>query len=241
MTDTLFLGGESLAVLALAQHIPEHIHEVYASAYPNGAENFSLSEKIRSLDGDELAGFVAGVKGKMFEQQCVEYLNEGNLPDGDTAVLASSPNQPDWDIRIDGPNDELVEVMQATDSMAYIADELRKNPAIDVVTTEEVYSHLVMSGVSEGIVNNAITNDSLESALDSAIESADVKMNWAPPWFTLGLIAFTSYKDESDDLRKYLPVMAAASIAYVGETTERQEEIKLKGTDSGISFVKEGM
>ena len=52
---------------------------------------------------------------------------------------------------------------------------------------------------------------------------------------------YVKNKDKSDDLRKYLPVMAAASIAYVGETTERQEEIKLKGTDSGISFVKEGM
>ncbi len=52
---------------------------------------------------------------------------------------------------------------------------------------------------------------------------------------------YVKNKDESDDLRKYLPVMAAASITYVGETTERQEEIKLKGTDTGITFVKEGM
>jgi hypothetical protein len=74
---------------------------------------------------------------------------------------------------------------------------LEKSPNIDVVTTEEVYAHLVMSGVSEGIVNSGISNDSLEASLNSAVESSHIDMDFSPPWFTLALIAFTTYKDES--------------------------------------------
>ncbi len=45
-------------------------------------------------------------------------------------------------------------------------------------------------------------------------------------------------RDESDDLDKYLPLMAAASIAYVGEKTESQEVITVKETDQDVNFVK---
>jgi len=52
---------------------------------------------------------------------------------------------------------------------------------------------------------------------------------------------YVKSKDESDDLRKYIPLMAAASVDYVGENTDNQEEIKLKDTDEVVAFVKEGM
>ena len=35
--------------------------------------------------------------------------------------------------------------------------------------------------------------------------------------------------------------MAAAATRYVSETTEEEEEIKLKGKDEVVAFVKEGM
>ncbi len=52
---------------------------------------------------------------------------------------------------------------------------------------------------------------------------------------------YVKNKDESDDLRKYLPLMAAAAIEYVGENTETQQEIKVKEGDEEVSFVKAGL
>ena len=48
-------------------------------------------------------------------------------------------------------------------------------------------------------------------------------------------------KDQSDDIRKYLPLMAAAAIEYVGENTETQQKIKVKEDDEKVSFVKAGL
>ena len=54
-----------------------------------------------------------------------------------------------------------------------------------------------MSGVSEGIINSGISNASLEGFLERAVEASNIDMDFSPPWFTLALIAFTTYKDES--------------------------------------------
>ena len=144
-------------------------------------------------------GLVNGVKGKLFEQKYVDYLNGGNLPDGYVASLAGSATQPGWDIQILGPNNELASVLQAkaTDSVSYVTDAIARYPSIDVVTTEEVYSHLVLSGVSEGIANGAISNAELADQLEKAVDSVELTMDFVPPLFTLAFIAFTSYKDQS--------------------------------------------
>jgi len=52
---------------------------------------------------------------------------------------------------------------------------------------------------------------------------------------------YVKNKDQSDDLRKYLPLMAAAAIKYVGENTETQQEIKVRENDDEVSFVKAGL
>ncbi|HEX2852551.1 MAG TPA: hypothetical protein VHO24_04880 [Opitutaceae bacterium] len=47
---------------------------------------------------------------------------------------------------------------------------------------------------------------------------------------------------ESRDLRKALPVLAAATIEYVGKDSRGQKTIKLKDTkDGAVAFVKKGM
>jgi hypothetical protein len=51
-----------------------------------------------------------------------------------------------------------------------------------------------------------------------------------------------STEGESHDLRKALPVLAAASIEYIGKDTRGQKVIKLKDTkDGAVAFVKKGM
>lgn len=231
--DMFFLGGESLVTLLSASTIPDSIQKAYEAAYPEKAGADDLADQLSTLSGDELTGLLAGIKGKLFEQQYVDYLNDGNLPSGFTASIAEQANQPGWDIMISGPNDQLVEVIQAkaTDSVGYVVDAINRNPQIDVVTTEEVYSHLVMSGVSESIVSNSgITNSSLEDALSEAVEQADLSLNFMPPWFTLGLIAFTTYKAEDLTLfekarsagdrtgKSYLSFLVGGALAAVTNT-----------------------
>ena len=52
---------------------------------------------------------------------------------------------------------------------------------------------------------------------------------------------YVKNKDQSDDLRKYLPLMAAAAIEYLGENTDSQQEIKVKKGEESVSFVKAGL
>lgn len=197
--DVISLGGESLAMLLSGAMIPGNIQAAYEAAYPDKAGVDDLAEQLNAYSGDQLTGFLAGIKGKLFEQRYVEYLNNGNLPDGYTAKIAEAANQPAWDIAIEGPSQTIVDTIQAkaTESVGYVVGALKENPMIDVVTTEEVYSQLVMSGVDQSmIINSGISNASLEDALNQAIDSADISLSFSPPWFTLALIAFTTYKAE---------------------------------------------
>lgn len=230
--DSIILGGETLAILLAAGAIPDEIINAYEAAYPDLADTISFEDKVRELDTDALPGFISGVKGKLFEQKYVDYLNDENLPDGYTAVLAESATQAGWDIAIEGNNGEIESVLQAkaTDSVSYVQDAIEKYPNIDVVTTEEVYSHLVMSGVNESISNGMIANDDLVTALDVAVDSSELSMDFTPPLFTLALIAFTSYKDESLTLyqkarsagdrsgKTYLSYLIGGSIAAITNT-----------------------
>jgi len=50
-----------------------------------------------------------------------------------------------------------------------------------------------------------------------------------------------SSEGESKDVRKALPVLAAASIDYVGKDTHGEKVIHLKDTNTDIAFVKKGM
>ncbi len=46
---------------------------------------------------------------------------------------------------------------------------------------------------------------------------------------------------ETHDLRRTLPVLAAASIDYVGKDSHGQKIIRLKDTDKDVAFIKKGM
>jgi hypothetical protein len=51
----------------------------------------------------------------------------------------------------------------------------------------------------------------------------------------------TSLEDESKDIRKYLPLLASASMESIGTDTGSQKTIKLKESDQNVGFVKKGM
>lgn len=50
-----------------------------------------------------------------------------------------------------------------------------------------------------------------------------------------------SAEDESDDLRKYLPIMASATVDYIGEGTSSQEVVKVRADGPAVDFIRRGM
>lgn len=198
--DSFALGGEIYLLNELPEFFSAEIEAAFAGQYPNLAAEHSLSEHIQSLDSDQQLGFISGIKGKLFEQKYVDFLNDGELPDGFTASLAYSPTQKGWDIAVHDANGNLDQVLQAkaTSSDYYVQEALEKYPEIDIITTEEVYSQLVMQGVSDGLINSGISNESMVNEVLGAVGLADPGLDlsaFCPPVITWALIAFTSYRD----------------------------------------------
>jgi hypothetical protein len=48
-------------------------------------------------------------------------------------------------------------------------------------------------------------------------------------------------EDESKDLRKYLPLLASASVDYIGKETTTEEVVKVGESDATVTFVKKGL
>jgi hypothetical protein len=51
----------------------------------------------------------------------------------------------------------------------------------------------------------------------------------------------TTFEDESRDIRKYLPLLASASMESIGTDTGSRKTIKLKESDQNVDFVKKGL
>lgn len=228
LLDTLMVGGQTLAEYINSGQVSEEIQHAYELAYPHVADIRSFADQVERLDGQELMGFVSGVKGKLFELQYVDYLNEGHLPDGFRAELAGSPTNPGWDIAIIGQDGALHDTIQAkaTDSAVYVTDALEKNPQIDVVTTSEIHSHLVMQGFSESVIDSGIS----DGALTAAVDGATTSMHWMPSAVTLALIAFSAYSQDGlsayqksrqfgeRSSKSYLAYLAGGSLAVATNT-----------------------
>jgi hypothetical protein len=209
LLDTCFLGGDLIKDwIANQDELPEDIISAYEKAYPDLAAETPLKDALSSMDDGELQGLVSGIKGKLFEIKYVDYLNDGELPDGYVAKLAESATQPGWDIEITGPHGEVAQLLQAkaTDSISYVQEALEKYPDIDVVTTAELsptdglYSHLLLNDASENVINSTISNDDLESYIDHHLDGSGFEMDWSPPILSMAIIAFSSYKKDGLDL-----------------------------------------
>lgn len=182
MLDYFAIGGQTLADYLDTGDVPDHVLRAYDLAYPNEAATMSFVEKVRSLDANQLEGFSAAVKGKLFEIDYVEYLNDGHLPEGYQADLADDPTQAGWDIKVTGPDGHIADAIQlkATNSVSYVGEALKRYPEIDVVTTDEVHSHLQMLHDVEHVTNSGIANADLASTVADATEGAALHMHWAP-------------------------------------------------------------
>ena len=50
-----------------------------------------------------------------------------------------------------------------------------------------------------------------------------------------------SAEDESKDLRKYLPIMASATVDYIGQDSSSQKIVKVRADGPGVEFIRKGM
>lgn len=50
-----------------------------------------------------------------------------------------------------------------------------------------------------------------------------------------------SAEDESKDLRKYLAIMASATVDYIGQDSSNQKVVKVRADGPGVGFIRKGM
>lgn len=231
MVDSIVVGGDLLSDI-LNHGASADVKAAFAAAYPQESQHISFEEAVRALPDEHLNGLISGVKGKLFEMQYLDYLNGGNLPEGYEAVLATSATQPGWDIAIHGPDGHIADVLQmkATDSVSYIHHALERYPDIDVVTTDEVYSQLIMNGAADHVTASGIDNADVTQLVSDAVDQSAIHMHWTPPLISLALIAFTTYSLKDADNyekaihfgdrsgRSYLAYLIGGGVATLTQT-----------------------
>ena len=203
LLDLYVVGGITLTQAVRApDQVPEEVEAAFQAAYPGLANGESFAEAVSRMDSSELPGLVAGVKGKLFEQDFVDHLNSGNLPDGFTAHVADSANQPGWDINIVDADGNTVELLQAkaTESLDYVKEALERYPDIDVVSTSEVYAQMMALGLAESVRDGGLTEAALEAKVMSAADLASGSVDATdllPSAVGLAIIGLSVFMDKS--------------------------------------------
>ncbi|MCX7167757.1 MAG: hypothetical protein NTV11_15980 [Rhodocyclales bacterium] len=134
---------------------------------------------IESLVGrspEDLAGVISGWKGKLFEVEVEQRLNAGewvgdlHLEGEQVAVLADSPIQAGWDLRIIDPDGSVADTIQlkATESVSYVHEALARYPDTPIVATHEIASRMA----GDGIIDSNILNDHLTAGVSDHISDA---------------------------------------------------------------------
>jgi hypothetical protein len=184
--QTLFTGTiakvSDIIAGKIGEHqIPQDVLDAFHLQYPN--MGFVETVREHASDPDAVAGLVNGIKGKLFEDRYLVWLNDGHLPDGLHAELAHSANNPAWDIAIKDSHGHISELLQAkaTSSMGYVREALNAHPDIDVVVTGEVFDSLSQHGDDLAHVINSHENlttltDHVGDAISQA-DAADVAFN----------------------------------------------------------------
>lgn len=218
LLNWLAVGGISLSAM-VSQGVPQEVEKAFALAYPGlAAQGMGFMDAVQDKSATELMGLVNGVKGKLFETELVTHLNNGHLPDGLQASLATSATQPGYDLLVTDPQGAVVEVLQAkaTESVGYVKAALERYPDIDVTTTSEVYAQLMAAGVSGGVVDSGISLATLEHKI-AAADGATGDGDWVPGSASVALLALTAFMDRSVSLERR-GAMFGENVSSVGLT-----------------------
>lgn len=179
LVDTSILGAQAVEEIVRAlragkidmSRVPPEVVKAFHLQFPNVGD---LGDFIREHpDEDQLRGIVAGIKGKLFEMAHADYLNDGHLPHGFIARLATTSNQPGYDIVIEGPDHHVAGVLQdkATHTLQLVHEALNRYPNIPVAVPHELAQHIssmpnvIDSGVSEASIDAKVSHlDSVAAA-----------------------------------------------------------------------------
>lgn len=95
--------------------------------------------------------------------------------------------------------------------------------------------HTEMLGMQESIQPVVVYEKYLKL---SARENRDAAEGRAPPevWSVN-----VSAEDNSQELRKYIPILASATADYIGTNTKESKPVKINESDEVVSFIKKGM
>lgn len=144
----------------------------------------ALQDTVPSFDfdnpftGEALEGAINTAKGKYFEYLVVDRLNNGQrvgdviLPEGYTAQIAESMNQPGWDVQILDSNQHVSDYLQlkATDNLAYIKEALDRYPDMTILTTDEIATDVFGA---EMVLGSGVSNDELGQSIQAAMGETD--------------------------------------------------------------------
>lgn len=145
------------------------ISEAISKAYPN-----LVASEIEFDTEEQLMGFINGVKGKLFEINVAEKLNNGErvgdleLADGQFIELSNLPNQEGYDLMIyndDGSVEEFYQ-LKATDSLSYVKQTIEDNPDYEIITTSEVADEIDDPRIHGSDIENLELKEELENLVD---------------------------------------------------------------------------
>tara|TARA_B000000475_G_C15986059_1_gene443039 strand:- start:312 stop:1397 length:1086 start_codon:yes stop_codon:yes gene_type:complete len=197
LTDYPYIDSAVISGLTIHEMyvsgVPKNIQLAYEGAYPAKADQMSFLDSWTSFETQEqIQGFLSGVKGKLFEIQYLDHLNN-SLESGYTAFLADSVIQKGWDIKIEGPDKELVNLIQlkATDSINHVQNALKAYPNIDVVTLSDLKHQLLLADLGANVSASPISKSDLN---DEIIEVSSESFNFLSFALGVGFIVFSSYK-----------------------------------------------
>ncbi|WP_206832695.1 hypothetical protein [Alicyclobacillus fructus] len=176
--------------VAVACSVAEGMHTGIdvSSMTPQMKEAFHLQyphltfADLEQMSPEELQGVVNGWSGKLFEVVVRDKLNSGewvgdvHLRPGQHAVLADSPVQPGWDLRIvnaDGSTDEVLQ-LKATSSLSYVKSAVEQHPDIHVIATSDLFDHgsQLSDGLLDHLTNSEISHAKLQEAIHHTVNHA---------------------------------------------------------------------
>jgi hypothetical protein len=229
--DAAVIGGVELKDIVAGKvaesRIPPDVVHAFHEQYPNVNESFVAAVHRLSGHPEQLRGIISGIKGKLFEEQYVNWLDHGHLPAGYHAELAQHANNPAWDILIRDPHGHTDNLLQlkATESVDYVRQAMDAHPHIDVVTTHEVFDRLSdhQPGLAH-LIDSGIGNAALSDNAATAVEHADAASHLA---FHLPLLAVSvaivmelqRYRKGRQSLPEALQQMGKRSLMALTATT----------------------
>ena len=196
--DMAYIGGQTVADI-ITGHVSEtsidpQVIEAYRLQYPDLSNDVPFVDEVRRLAGDpdQLRGLFSGVKGKLFEIEYRDYLNDGHLPTGFTAELSEKANQPGVDIVVRDSHGNIHDQIQAKayETLQGVREHLERYPEIKpVIIPGDQVGLADAEGLGHNVDGATTTGRDLDHAVDHAIDQADSNIGIHFPMVGFSLLA----------------------------------------------------